>query len=303
MMPDAESMKPSAPSRSIAAMFRPPEPDEPGDLAIAGLPPTTAPTQRAGRKTPAADLTGLAKVWCLIGPGGAGKTVLARWLGGELAQRGVLDNTMMSALDPTNRSLAHYFDGVQQPPSANADETVAWLRRALEFIRQHRANAVFDFGGGDTSLARLIEQAPGLAGAMEGEGVALIACYVLTPRVDDLASLVTFEAAGFRPRATALVLNLGRAETPAAFDAVRRSAPYKTALARGAVELWLPAMEQAFALKIEQARVQYHQARDGEAPEGRKPAALGMLERLAVRAWLMAVAEEMQAVEGWMPWA
>ncbi len=304
-MPRDNSTPPAAakPSVSLAAMFAQDAEDYGDDMVVAGLPPTTAPFIRSERKSPPADLTGLSKVWMLIGPGGGGKTVLARWLGGELAGRDMLGSTLLAALDPTNRTLADFFEAVMQPPSSDPAETVTWLRGLLQFVAKKRGNAVLDFGGGDVSLARTIEATPTIAEAMELEGVGLVAAYMLTPRVDDLASLVTFEQRGFRPRATALILNLSRADTPAAFDAVRRQPAYKAAIARGAVELWMPELSQGVALRVEQARVTFRQAQDGEAPAGRKPASISLIERVMVREFLERMATEFHAVEGWLPWA
>jgi hypothetical protein len=273
------------------------------DTVISGLPPTTASFVRTSRPdTPIADLTRLAKVWMLIGPGASGKTVLARWLGGELYVHDKLDRTLLAALDPANRTLADFFSAVMQPPTSNPAETVSWLQNLLEFLTKHRGNAVLDFGGGDVSLAQLVAKMPMLAEAMEEQGIGLIATYMLTPRVDDLASLVTFEQTGFRPRATALILNLAKADTPAAFDAIRRQPAYKAAMARGAVELWMPALSQGVSLRIERARVQFHEAREGLAPESRKPASISLLERVEVREFLERMAAEFQPIEGWMPW-
>src|SRR5271166_2278005 len=123
-------------------------------------------------------------------------------------------------------------------------------------------------GGGDVSLIRTIDAMPTLADSLEEQGIGLVAAYMLTPRVDDLASLVTFERRGFRPRATALILNLAKADTPTAFDAVRRHPVYKEAIARGAVEIWMPELSQGVSLRIERARVQFREARDGLAPAG-----------------------------------
>lgn len=303
-MPRDTAPMPSKSTPSLAALFASQgDDDAPDDIDVRGLPPTLAPVRRIARTMPVPDLTGLSKAWALIGSGGAGKTVLARYLGGELAAHGALDRTMMAALDPANRTLADFFGAVMQPPSSDPAETVIWLRNLLQFLAKQRGNAVLDFGGGDVSLARLVESAPTIADTMEGEGVALVAAYVLTPRVDDLTSLVTFESRGFRPRATALVLNLARAETPAAFDAVRRQPAYKAALARGAVELWLPALEpQALALRIEQARLQFAQARDGVTPEGRREAGISLLERVLVREFMERMEEEFRVVETWLPW-
>jgi hypothetical protein len=288
---------------SLASMFSTIMEDMKDDVVVAGLPPTTAPFTRAPRpEIPIADLTRLTKVIGLIGPGGSGKTVIARFLGGELWDKGKLDRTLLAALDPTNRSLAEFFDGVLQPPSSDPDETVAWLQTLLKFLASKRGNAVLDFGGGDVSLARTIEKMPTLANGLEQDGVGFVAAYVLTPRVDDLASLVTFEQWGFRPKATALILNLARAETPSAFRTLQRHPAYKAALDRGAVELWMPKLAQEIALSIEEAKVHFRQAINGEASEGRKPASLATFERSQVREFVERMRSEFQVIEGWMPW-
>jgi len=304
MMADTKTGKQPAPVRSLSAMFQQGRENAPDDFDVAGLPPSLALPTRSKRTLPVPDLTGLAKVWELIGPGGAGKTVFARWLGGCLAERELMHLSILAALDPANRTLTNFFNDVQQPPSSDPVQTTAWLREMLRFITEQKANAVLDYGGNNVSKVRLVEAAPTIAESMEQDGVALIAAYVLTPRVDDLAPLVTFEAQGFRPRATALILNLGRAETPAAFDAVRRQSAYKAALDRGAVELWMPALEpQSLALQIEQQRLQFHQARDGYVPDGRQPSYISALERVMIRDWLQRMDAEFAAVSTWLPWA
>jgi hypothetical protein len=288
---------------SLASMFATIMEDMEDDTVIAGLPPTTAPFTRAPRSNvPIADIARLSKVVGLIGPGGVGKTVIARWICGELAAKGKLDQALLAALDPTNRSLADFFEAVKTPPSSDANETATWLQNLLQFLAKQRGSAVIDFGGGDVSLARTVERMPALADTLEQDGVGFVAAYVLTPRVDDLASLVTFEQRGFRPRATALILNLARAETPAAFNAVRRQPAYKAAMDRGAVELLMPELSQHVALRVERARVHFRQAMDGEAPEGRKPADLSLIERSMVREFHERMRAEFQVIEGWMPW-
>ena len=303
-MSDTKTSKPAKPAMSLSAMFQEGQEDAANDFDVAGLPPSLALPVRSKRTLPVPDLTGLGKVWELIGPGGAGKTVLARWLGGGLTERGMADQAILAALDPANRTLTHFFDKVQQPPSSDPVQTTAWLRKLLGFIAKQKANAVLDYGGNNVSKVRLVEAAPTIADSMEQDGVALVAAYVLTPRVDDLAPLVTFEARGFRPRATALILNLGRAETPAAFDGLRRQAAYKAALDRGAVELWMPALEpQSLALQIEQQRLQFHQARDGDVPEGRNASYISALERVMIREWMTRMDEEFATIDTWLPWA
>ena len=257
---------------------------------------------RTPRTMPVADLTGLAKLWELIGEGNSGKTMLARWMVDRLIEHGLLDMAAVVALAPGNRNLAQFVRTVMQPPTSDPKATAEYARKAMMAMAKGRRNGIFDFGGGDASKRRLIQAMPDLAFRMEEAGLALIAAYVLTPRSADLTFLKTYEGLGYQPRATALVLNLARAETPAAFDGIRRQPEYKAALARGAVELWMPAMPQDVALRIERAQVQFSQARDGEAPEGRKPANISLLERVMVREWLEAMDAEFRAVEGWLPW-
>ena len=303
-MTDTKTGKPPKPALSLSAMFQQGHEDAADDFDVAGLPPSLALPTRSKRTLPVPDLTGFGKVWELIGPGGAGKTVLARWLGGGLTERGMDDQAILAALDPANRTLTHFFDKVQQPPSSDPVQTTAWLRDLLGFVAKQKANAVLDYGGNNVSKVRLVEAAPTIADSMEQDGVALVAAYVLTPRVDDLAPLVTFEARGFRPRATALILNLGRAETPTAFDALRRQSAYKAALDRGAVELWMPALEpQSLALQIEQQRLQVHQARDGDVPAGRNASYISALERVMIREWMTRMDEEFATIDTWLPWA
>ena len=300
----AEPKAARPPAQSLASMFQQSRAQSDYNVAVDGLPPSLIEPTRNSHKGRVPDLSSLAKVWELIGPGGAGKTVLARWLAGGLAERNAMDKVILAALDPANRTLTQFFDSVAQPPSSDTVQTVAWLRDLLEFIGAQKANAVLDYGGNNVAKVRMVETTPTIADTMEQEGVALIAAYVLTPRVDDLAPLVTFEARGFRPRATALILNLGRAETPASFDAVRRQPSYKAALDRGAVELWMPALEpQSLALEIEQQRLQFHQARDGIVPEGRKPSFISLIERVMIRQWMERMTQEFSAVETWLPWS
>lgn len=100
------------------------------------------------------------------------------------------------------------------------------------------------------------------------------------------------------------ILNLGRAETADDFDAVRRHPAYKAALARGAVELWLPKLEpQSLALEIERKRLHFVHARDGITPDGHKPADISLLERVMIRGWLEQMDEFFVPVETWMPGA
>lgn len=277
--------------------------DDDDIIEIGELAPLTAQTAlpRSPRAMPVTSLAGLARLWLLIGEGNSGKTTLARYLIDEVIAHGKLDTTAIAALAPGNRNLTS-FVSVMQPPSTDPKATADYTRRAMAGLASAGRSGIFDFGGGDASLRYLIEAVPNLAPSMEDMGLALVPAYMLTPRSADLTFLNTFERLGFQPRATVLCLNLALADTPSAFDGLRRQPEYRAAIARGAVELWMPALSQEVALRIERAQVHFSQARDGEAPEGRKPANINLLERAMVREWLEAMDKEFSAISGWMPW-
>src|SRR4051794_10874977 len=67
-----------------------------------GMPPLTsevAVSTRVPDDLP--DLSKLLRVWMLIGRGGTGKTLLARWLADTATARGKASHTLLAALDPT----------------------------------------------------------------------------------------------------------------------------------------------------------------------------------------------------------
>ncbi len=256
------------------------------------------------RLSPAAlDLAGKPKVWFLIGPNGSGKTALARWMGWNIAGEG--RNVLMAALDPQNRSLATWFSGVMQPDTNDGTQTARWLRDLLEHAMAHLESAILDFGGGDTALAKLVNEAPDLGTMLVEAGVNPIACYLVGPRVEDLASLDALERAGFQPAATVIVLNEGRVDSTLmreeAFARVLRHGAFTRAVARGAVVLWMPRLEPEVAAEIEGKRLTFGQARDGQVPTGAKFTPIGGFKRSMVRRWLEAMVHEFGPVASWMP--
>lgn len=257
---------------------------------------------RSPRTLPVPDLTRSLKAWLLLGEGNVGKTLYARALLAKLLDLDAADGTILAAIAPGNRNLERFAEGVMQPPGLDSRETAAWLHKFLHAMARRRRHGILDSGGGDQATAEMIRAAPDLPERLEEGGLALVAAYFFGPRVDDLVYLADHEARGFRPRATALVLNLARAESPSAFDDIRRQPAYRAALDRGAVELWLPALAQDVALAIERKGLNFGQARDGVSPEGRDVAPLGMLQRTQLRNWLAAVDAELAPIGSWMPW-
>jgi hypothetical protein len=252
--------------------------------------------------TAAIDLTGKPKVWLLIGRGGAGKTVLARWMGWRMTEMG--REAMIAALDPTNRSLATWFAGVEQPELSDPGYTARWLRSALSHMMAEKTSGIFDFGGGDVSLRTVIDMAPSLADDMTGAGVEPVACYCIGPSQDDLTSLGSLEESGFRPRSTLLVLNEGKVDSmlsrEEAFARVLRHSDFRAAVGRGALPIWMPRLEPDVMDQIEGKHITFGQARDGQVPEGKTFSPIGGLDRSMVARWLERMEEAFQPVATWL---
>ena len=268
-----------------------------------GLPPSSASQPMVARSATGLDLTGKPKVWFAIGPGRSGKSMLIRLVAETSAEHG--GTPIVAAADPQNRSLKNYLENVAEPPTNDATTTSRWLESLLRHVMEEKASALVDLGGGDTSLHKLLATVPDLAEALDGAGVAPIAVYALGPRVDDLASLASFEALGFKPDATVLIRNEGLSDPTAdredAFARVLRHSAYRRAVDRGAMEVWMPRLDPAVAQEIEAKRISFAQARDALSPEGRKVTPLGPFDRSRVRHWLNLMAAEMSSISSWIP--
>jgi hypothetical protein len=146
---------------------------------------------------------------------------------------------------------------------------------------------------------------PDVVSTMEEQGCVVVALYLLSPRWENLVTLAKFEAAGFQPRATALIRNERFVERPAtrdtAFARLMRDDAWKSAVARGAVPLWLPKLTPEIAEAIEAKRLTFTQARDGQSPDGRRVTPLGPFAQSSVRRWLNALEIEFGPIMSWIP--
>jgi hypothetical protein len=235
-----------------------------------------------------------------IGLGATGKTTLLRWLCERALERND-DDLALATVDPVNRELGHYFPAAMAPPTQEPAQVTEWLERLLTMIMETGKSVALDFGGGDTTLARLLMEVPDLQQMMEGAGVEPVALYPLSPRSSDLTPLAAMAQAGFLPKATALILNEGRADSTRAplqeFGQIRRHSVYKSAIAQGAVEVWMPRLYAAKA--IEDRRIGFRQAANGEMPDG--GLGLGPFDRSRTRHWLAAMEEAFAPIASWLP--
>lgn len=280
------------PGGTVVPLFGGPEEDE-AEIAV-GMPHSGGPV--AGQVATRAPALAGVPVWYLIGANYSGKTTFARWMCGRMLEAG--RSAVMAAADPANRTLADFFEAVAQPPSNDAGQTAGWLQALTDHVITHRLAGVVDMGGGDTALGKVVDLVPTLAPTMEEAGVSPVAAYFLGPRVDDLGTLAGFEAKGFQPRATVLVLNHGRVpaemDGAGAFAAVRRHSVFRSAVDRGAVVVEMPRLDPAaLALEIERRRLHFAAVRDGQTP-------IGGLRRAGVSAWMTRMEAAFGPVVDWL---
>jgi hypothetical protein len=254
--------------------------------------------------TPTVDLTGKPKAWFLIGNGGVGKTTYARWLIARMVEQG--GTTTLAALDPGTRALSAWFGDVAQPDTSETAETERFLADMVEFMQREKAPGILDFGAaGDVSLRSLGRKAGSIHTMLEDAGLGVVACYVMSPRIWDADPLVKMEEAGFKPKATLIVLNEGKVDSATdpqeAFAPILRHSGYRAAVDRGAITLWLPALDPEVMAEIEIKRLHFSQARDGEVPEGATFAPIGGLRRSKVGRWLALVEQAHGPIRSWLP--
>lgn len=234
------------------------------------------------------DLSGVPKVWFVIGRGRLGKTTVVRTAAEMVYGRG--GDVLCAAADPGNRSLATFLDGVAQPPSSDPAAVTLWLRSLLDHAVRNRASAFIDLGGGDTSMGRLLTESPDLADVMREAGVEPVAIHVLGRDEDDLAPLAAMEKLGFQPRATALVMNRMTGDR-SQFARVQQHSVYRAAVSRGAVPIWMPALSPDIMQLVNAKGISFTQAGDD----------LGLLIGAPVRIWLTEMARQFSPIASWLP--
>jgi len=251
------------------------------------------------------DLKNKEKAIFLVGPGGTGKTMFARWIGWKMSE--AKRSAMFAALDPQNRSLATWFEDVQQPPSIDGAETSRWLREALSFQMSEKITAIYDFGGGDIALSLLIQSVPDLINMLQTENIEPILFYFLAPRIDDLAIINQLEQlfSSNPPSATAIIMNEGKVDsresTQEAFNRTMSNSVFQKVINRGGLPLFMPRLEQSVASEIENKRLTFGMAKNGVVPTTSKFSPLGPFDRSIVSKWLSKMEQHFSPVETWLP--
>ena len=135
----------------------------------------------------------------------------------------------------------------------------------------------------------------------EAQGFAIVLFYTVGPQEEDLSPLATMEGLGFKPAATAVVLNEAMAEVGdpplTAFARILRHSAFLAAVKRGAIPIWMPRLLPAQQVEIR--RLHFRDAAAGEVGQGKTP--LGPFDRSRVLNWLQAMDANFAGIKTWLP--
>lgn len=237
---------------------------------------------------PAIDLSGKPKAIMVFGPGRTGKTMILRWMIEE--RRGP---TALVTLDAKNPTLWRYFPDMTNVPTSAAGAP-RLLENVLKLLLKDPVTTAIDFSA-DMTLGDLL-MVPDLVATMQAAGIEPVAIYMLTPRPDDLMVLNAMESGGFRPPATALVLNIStipvNSDIEAEFAPVLRHHFFKDAVKRGAVVLEMPRLFAA--REVDERRPLLF--RDAVSSP-----MLDAWEQTRVRQWLQEMQMAFSPIRSWLP--
>ena len=152
---------------------------------------------------------------------------------------------------------------------------------------------IIDLGAGQTALPEVFKIAPTL---LSDGGLEPVAVYTLGTDPEDLTALALDERSGWKPRATALVLNKMFSSGDRylhKFDEIRQHPTYVAARDRGAVELW---MDWLWPEAAERCRREAWHFRDVGTPRADADAIITS----TVQVWLRQMESEFEVIRSWL---
>ena len=246
------------------------------------------------------DLSGRHKIIFWVGRGKTGKTTGIRWL----AEKTLLNGTplLMADLDTTNDTFSRYVDKVARPPETiDPAMSLKWLDRLLQHSLTQKISALIDLGGGDTILRRLAIELPDLVALFEAQSFAVVLFHTVGPQEEDLSPLAALQGLGFKPTASAIILNEAMVDVgetrDIAFARILRHSAVCRAIGEGAVPVFMPRLLAAQPVEIR--RLKFRDAVAGKTGRGDTP--LGPFDRARVRLWLEAMDANFAGVSSWLP--
>ncbi len=187
--------------------------------------------------------------------------------------------------DKLNRtySLSIFHQDALEPPSVDPEDIKAWLEERFTHLIKHRYDAILDIGGGDTPLARLVEEVP-IVRTLERRGIRVVLVHVVGPELADLDYLERFLAQNlFTAQATTIVLNDGLVLTGRsagfAFTSVKQHPAFLNAVQDGAEVMLMPKL--TCMSQVTDRGLSFAEAMNGVNKPGADPLSFFDQERVA----------------------
>ncbi|MBS0995806.1 AAA family ATPase [Gluconobacter cerinus] len=239
------------------------------------------------------------------GRGGTGKTTLAR-LHAEWAIQQEIDFRILD-LDRTNATFSAFFpERTDRPPSADDNDVMDFLQKAINEQTAKRHHLIVDFGGGDLILKALAKRAR-LVRLFESYGIRPVMVHHFGADPDYLSFMKYFEDGELlAPEATILVLNAHvkpqRLSVTAAFEqTIKPHEIFRAAISRGAKFVVLPDLPCAH--HIDRHRLMFYEAYAGQdGIETGRPPALSPFDRAELGIWLEDLENQFAEFSDWLPW-
>jgi hypothetical protein len=228
------------------------------------------------------------------GAGNTGKSLLLRWI----AERAIDAKRplAMGTLAP-NRTLVRYFKDTQVPTGNSTGAHAAFFESFMNTVAASRTSAVLDFPGDDTAMPHLLDQGVDPVAVMETDDVEVVGLYPVSPRVEDLTTLKQHRAKGFRPKATAIILNTGLGDPTISaelqFQAVMEHSVFRSVIDAGGSYVWMPRLFSAAMIELYNG-MRFSYASKANPDLG--PSDIGRTHR-----WLMDMETAFGGVARWLP--
>jgi hypothetical protein len=185
----------------------------------------------------------------------------------------------------TTYNMSIFHEDARQPQSLDPEDIKAWLEeRFLELVTK-RFDAMLDIGGGDTPLARLVQDVP-IVATLESEGVRVVLVHVIGPELADLDYLERFaEDELLAPEATLIVMNSGLVlsgrSNKVAFAQILDQPAIAAAVLKGARIVTMPRL--TCMSQVTDRGMMFEEAMNGLAKPGGTP--LSLFDKVRVRQW------------------
>ncbi|MBB4200890.1 hypothetical protein CCR94_00985 [Rhodoblastus sphagnicola] len=124
-------------------------------------------------------------VLMVLGRQRVGKTSFLNTITQYLRERGSEFEIWDGDRQNMSYNLSLFHRDALRPVSSAPEEVKRWLEERFISLPEHGRSAVLDVGGGDTPLARLVEELP-VAEMLESVGVRVVLVHVVGPETADL---------------------------------------------------------------------------------------------------------------------